>query len=93
MSCAILVSTHAYIQQACALSKAELAACQVVTETYLVLIDNAAVWMNQLDLSMGVHIPSLRGRIEPEALTPSQQQVQVVMEIMMQPTTSPCKHI
>ena len=65
---------------------------EVVAETYLVLIDNAATWVALFDLSMRVHILSLRGRIEPEALTPSQKQVQIVMEIMMQPATSSCKY-
>ena len=53
---------------------------------HLSSIHNAAVGVQLLQLAVGVHVRGLKGRVQLEALAASQQDVQVVMEVMMQAT-------
>ena len=65
---------------------------QAGSKTDLAMVHNASVWMHKLDLPMSVHVVSLRRRIQPEPLAASQQNVEVVMEVMVQPTAGTCNH-
>ena len=56
----------------------------------LALIDNAPVGVEVLDAAMGVHVVSLRGGVQSEALAAPQKDVQVVMEVVVQPAAGPC---
>ncbi len=58
---------------------------------YPALVDNAAIGVHQPDFASGVHLLGQRGREQRETLAPLQQQVQVVMEIMVQPARRTCK--
>ena len=59
-------------------------------QTYLAFIHNATVGVYELQLAICVHVGSLRRREEAESLLASQQDVQIVVEVMMQTAAGTC---
>ena len=49
--------------------------------------------MYELDGPTGVHVGSICWWVQAKALAASQQDVQIVMEVMVQPTTSSCSAV